>query len=98
MQQIKSNLIGWEETNNLALSLSCFYGRPESQTMSEAQLKNPISISVKRERFLTGKILGKPNQTSQEGRRKSSVETNYIDKKHIDNLTSKFEESQSGIN
>ena len=26
MQQIKSNLIGWEETNDLALSLSCFYG------------------------------------------------------------------------
>jgi len=25
MQQIKSNLIGWEETNDLALSLSCFY-------------------------------------------------------------------------
>ena len=26
MQEIKSNLIGWEETNDLALSLSCFYG------------------------------------------------------------------------
>ena len=25
IQQIKSNLIGWEETNDLALSLSCFY-------------------------------------------------------------------------
>ena len=50
-------------------------------------------VSSNRERFMTGKILG-----SQDGRRKSSVETNYIDKKHIDNLTSKFEESQSGIN
>ena len=30
MQQIKSNLIGWEEMNDLALSLSCFYG-PEAK-------------------------------------------------------------------
>ena len=41
---------------------------------------------------MTGKILG----TSGD-RRKSSAETNYIDKKHIDNLTSKFEESLAGI-
>ena len=40
---------------------------------------------------MTGKILG-----SSGDRRKSSAETNYIDKKHIDNLTSKFEESLSG--
>ena len=25
MQQIKSNLISWEETNDLAFCLSCFY-------------------------------------------------------------------------
>ena len=48
-------------------------------------------VSSNRERFTTGNILG-----SQEGRRKSSAETNYIDKKHIESLTSKFEESTSG--
>lgn len=45
-------------------------------------------VSSNRERFTTGNILG-----NLESRRKSSAETNYIDKKHIDNLTSRFEES-----
>ena len=48
-------------------------------------------VSSARERFTTGNILG-----SQAGRRRSSVETNYIDKNHIDCLTSKFEDSASG--
>ena len=48
-------------------------------------------VSSARERFTTGNILG-----SQSGRRRSSVETNYIDKNHIDSLTSRFEESASG--
>ena len=37
MQQIKSNLIGWEEANDLALSLSCFYG---SSPPKERRRKN----------------------------------------------------------
>ena len=48
-------------------------------------------VSSARERFNTGNILG-----SQAGRRRSSAETNYIDKNHIDSLTSKFEDSASG--
>ena len=47
-------------------------------------------VSSARERFTTGNILG-----TQGGRRRSS-ETNYIDKKHIDSLTSKFEDSATG--
>ena len=50
-------------------------------------------VSSNRERFSTGRILG-----AGESRRSSaSTETNYIDKKHIDSLTSKFEENASGI-
>ena len=50
-------------------------------------------VSSNRERFTTGNILG-----AGERRRSSaaSTETNYIDKKHIDSLTSKFEETASG--
>ena len=50
-------------------------------------------VSSNRERFTTGNILG---GGAAEARRRSSAssETNYIDKKHIDSLTSKFESGQ----
>ena len=65
-----------------------------SSTVNFAEIQDLTDeglVSSNRERFATGNILG-----SQEARRKSSAETNYIDKKHIESLTSKFEESKSG--
>ena len=49
-------------------------------------------MSSNRERFTTGKILG----AGERRRSSATTETNYIDKKHIDSLTSKFEENASG--
>ena len=49
-------------------------------------------VSSNRERFTTGKILG----AGERRRSSATTETNYIDKKHIDSLTSKFEENASG--
>ena len=63
----------------------------ESNLKEFQELTDEGLVSSARERFTTGNILG-----SQAGRRRSSVETNYIDKNHIDSLTSKFEESASG--
>ena len=49
-------------------------------------------VSSARERFTTGNILG----AGERRRSSASTETNYIDKRHIDSLTSKFEETASG--
>lgn len=64
---------------------------PEGNFKEFQELTDEGLVSSARERFSTGNILG-----SQSGRRRSSVETNYIDKNHIDSLTSKFEDSASG--
>jgi len=53
-------------------------------------LKDEGLVSTNLERFTTGKILGTQNAV-----RKSSLETNYIDKKHIESVSAKFEESAS---
>ena len=63
--------------------MSCERSFSEMQDLTDEGL-----VSSNRERFTTGKILG-----NLESRRRSSAETNYIDKKHIDSLTSRFEES-----
>ena len=59
---------------------------PEGNFKEFQELTDEGLVSSARERFSTGNILG-----SQTGRRRSSVETNYIDKNHIDSLTSRFE-------
>jgi len=56
-------------------------------------LKDEGLVSSNLERFASGKILG-----SQSVVRKSSLETNYIDKKHIESVSAKFEESASKSN
>merc|ERR1712098_813738 len=56
-------------------------------------LKDEGLVSTNLERFATGKILGTQNVP-----RKSSLETNYIDKKHIESVSAKFEESASKSN
>jgi len=53
-------------------------------------LKDEGLVSTNLERFSTGNILGTQNAV-----RKSSLETNYIDKKHIESVSAKFEESTS---
>ena len=51
---------------------------PEGNFKEFQELTDEGLVSSARERFSTGNILG-----SQSGRRRSSVETNYIDKNHI---------------
>jgi len=55
-----------------------------------SELKDEGLVSANLERFSTGKILGSQNVV-----RKSSLETNYIDKKHIESVSARFEESAS---
>ena len=75
-----------------------FSGKPEksisSTNMNEFEdLKDEGLVSTNLERFATGQILG-----SQTVIRKSSLETNYIDKKHIESVSARFEESATKSN
>ena len=54
------------------------------------ELSDEGLVSTARDRFSTGNILG------SRGVRRRSSDTNYIDRKHIDSLTTRFEESVSG--
>jgi len=63
--------------------------RGEEDTPSEiCELKDEGLVAANLQRFTTGNILG--NQAAP-GRRLSSTETNYIDKRHIESVTAKFE-------
>eukprot|EP00090_Calanus_glacialis_P014724 TRINITY_DN2357_c0_g1_i5.p1 TRINITY_DN2357_c0_g1~~TRINITY_DN2357_c0_g1_i5.p1 ORF type:complete len:935 (-),score=258.78 TRINITY_DN2357_c0_g1_i5:146-2821(-) len=75
-----------------------FMGNPEKSSSSTNfnefdDLKDEGLVSTNLERFATGKVLG-----SQTVMRKSSLETNYIDKKHIESVSARFEESASKSN
>jgi len=52
------------------------------------ELKGEGLVSSNLERFTSGNILGGQNSI-----RKSSLETNYLDKKHIESVSAKFEEA-----
>eukprot|EP00092_Neocalanus_flemingeri_P008532 GFUD01009191.1.p1 GENE.GFUD01009191.1~~GFUD01009191.1.p1 ORF type:complete len:962 (+),score=281.01 GFUD01009191.1:210-3095(+) len=75
-----------------------FFSKPEKSISSTnfnefEELKDEGLVSSNLERFASGKILG-----TQTVVRKSSLETNYIDKKHIESVSARFEETASKSN
>ena len=55
------------------------------------ELKDEGLVSTNKERFATGHILG----SQKAGARKASLETSYIDKKHIESVAARFESGKN---
>jgi len=83
IQNMFSGVIEGEEEDKLVGSQSC---------TDFAELRDEGLVSSNLQRFATGNL----RKTSQESTgRKASIETNYIDRKHIESVASKFEDSTS---
>jgi len=84
--------VGQGSTSRNKDEMSCQTERSiSSNNFKEFQeLSDEGLVSTARDRFSTGNILGSRGVTRR------SSDTNYIDRKHIDSLTTRFEESVSG--
>ncbi|XP_023338016.1 uncharacterized protein LOC111708767 isoform X2 [Eurytemora carolleeae] len=92
MSQIQSMFSGSQSDSVSPLrtrNLGSDRGDSETPYSEFSELRDEGLVSTNLHRFTTGNILGGGSNTT--GRKPSLVETNYIDKKHIESVTAKFD-------
>jgi len=86
MSEIQSMFSGSSAANLSSTCKPCRVGGPDSDEFAELQDEGLVAANL--QRFRTGAVLGSASSSSKKA---TTMETNYIDRKHIETVTAKFD-------